>query len=162
MTTHRTTLERKSDLEMVVTRRFDAPARVVFEAWTRPEHLRRWWAPRSMGASLVGCEVDARTGGRYRFEFGAAGGQTMVFFGRYLEVIANARLVWTNEESADGAVTTVSFEEQRDGTTLLVWHERYPTKEALDRAIGMDEVMAEQFGQLDELLASLGASEASS
>ena len=154
----RTTVERKSERELVVTRTFDGPARIVFEAWTRPELLKRWWAPKSTGVSLVSCEADVRVGGRYRFEFGHAGSKPMVFFGTYLEVTPHSRLVWTNEESDDAAITTVTFEE-KDGRTVLVLHELYPSKEALDGALsGMEGGMPEQFAQLDELLVTLGAS----
>jgi uncharacterized protein YndB with AHSA1/START domain len=155
---NRTTVERKSERELVVTRTFNAPARIVFEAWTKPELLKRWWVPTSTGVSLLSCEADVRVGGRYRFVFGH-GTSTMAFFGRYIEVTPHSRLVWTNEESDDGAVTTVTFEE-KNGQTLLVLHELYPSKEALDRAIaGMGGGMPEQFEQLDELLSTLGASE---
>jgi uncharacterized protein YndB with AHSA1/START domain len=154
----RTTVERKSERELVVTRTFDGPARIVFEAWTRPELLKRWWAPKSTGVSLVSCEADVRVGGRYRFEFGHAGSKPMVFFGRYLEVTPHSRLVWTNDESDDAATTTVTFEE-RDGKTVLVLHELYSSREALDGALsGMEGGMPEQFAQLDELLVTLGAS----
>ncbi len=153
----RTTVERKSERELVVTRTFNAPARIVFEAWTRPELLKRWWAPKSTGVSLLSCEVDVRVGGSYRFEFGhEAASKPMVFFGRYIEVTPYSRLVWTNDESDDGAVTTVTFEEKA-GQTLLVMHELYPSKEALDAAIaGMESGMPETFAQLDELLVTLG------
>ncbi len=152
-----TTVERKSERELVVTRIFNAPARIVFEAWTKPELFKRWWAPRSAGVPLLSCEMDVRVGGRYRVEFGHDASSSMAFFGRYLEVIPHARLVWTNDESEDAAVTTVTFEEKR-GKTLLVLHELYPSKEALDAAIeGMEGGMPEQFEQLDELLLSLGA-----
>jgi uncharacterized protein YndB with AHSA1/START domain len=153
----RTAVERTSDRELVITRTFNGPVRIVFEAWTTPELLKRWWAPKSAGVTLVSCEVDARAGGGYRFEFSHKGSSPMVFFGKYLEVIPHARLVWTNEESADGAVTTVTFEE-KDGKTLLVLRERYPSKEALDASIaGMEGGMPETFAQLDELLASLAS-----
>ena len=153
----RTTVERKSDRELVTTRTFDCPARIVFEAWTKPELLKRWWVPKSAGVSLLSCEADVRVGGRYRFEFGHEASKTMAFFGRYIEVIPNARLVWTNEESDDGAVTTVTFEE-RAGKTLLVMHELYPSKQALDASIvGMEGGLSETFEQLDELLVTLGA-----
>src|SRR6185295_3173893 len=109
---HRTSVERKSDRELVVTRIFDGPPRIVFEAWTRPELLKRWWTPKSTGMSLLSCEADVRPGGSYRFEFGHGASQTMAFFGRYLEVTPPSRLVWTNDESEGGAVTTVTFEEQ--------------------------------------------------
>ena len=152
-----TTVERKSDRELVVTRVFDAPVRILFEAWTKPELFMRWWAPKSMGVPLLSCDMDVRPGGTYRLEFGQDASSSWAFFGKYLEVIPNSRLVWTNEEDENGAVTTVTFEEH-GGKTLLTFHELYPTKEALDEAfIGMDDVMPEQFEQLDELLAALGA-----
>lgn len=116
-TAHRTTAERRSDREMVVTRTFDAPARIVFEAWTRPELFKQWWVPKSSGATLLSCQQDVRVGGGYRLEMPHPKVPTpLAFFGRYLEVAPNARLVWTNEESDDGAVTTVTFEE-KDGKT---------------------------------------------
>lgn len=156
---NRTTVEKKSERELVITRIFEGPTHIVFEAWTTPELLKRWWAPKSTGMSLRSCEADVRTGGSYRFEFSRGDSKSMVFFGRYIEVIPNARLVWTNEESDDGSVTTVTFEEKGD-KTLFVMHELYPSKEALDRAMaGMEDGMSESFEQLDELLAILGASE---
>ena len=155
---NRTIVERKSERELVVTRTFNGPARIVFEAWTRPELLKRWWAPKSTGMSLISCEADVRAGSRYRFEFGRGGSKTIAFFGQYIEVTPHSRLVWTNEESDDGAVSTLTFEE-KGGKTLLVLRELYPSKEALDRAIaGMEDGMPEQFEQLDELLVTLGAS----
>ena len=159
----RTTVERKSDREVVVTRTFDAPARLVFEAWTKPELFEQWWVPRSMGMTLRSCELDVRTGGKYRLLFGDDPANPMAFFGEYLDVVPNQRLVWTNEESgADGSVTTVTFKE-KDGRTMLVMSELYPTKEALDAAgTGAQEAMIETFGQLDELLASLAATAARS
>jgi uncharacterized protein YndB with AHSA1/START domain len=159
----RTTVERKSERELVVTRTFNGPARLVFEAWTKPELLKRWWAPKSTGMSLLSCEADVRVGGSYRFEFGheaskPEASKSMAFFGRYIEVTPYSRLVWTNDESDDGAVTTVTFEEKA-GKTLLVMHELYPSREALDRAIaGMEGGMPETFAQLDELLVTLDAS----
>jgi len=155
---NRTTVERKSDRELVITRTFNGPPRVVFEAWTTPELLKAWWAPNSTGVSLLSCEADVRVGGRYRFEFGHGASKTMAFFGKYIEVTPHSRLVWTNEESDDGAVTTVTFEE-KSGKTLLVMHELYPSKETLDGAIaGMEGGMPETFAQLDELLLTLGTS----
>ena len=154
----RTTVQKTTEREVVVTRTFDAPARLVFEAWSRPELFRKWWVPHSMGITLRSCEMDVRTGGTYRLVFGDDPANTMAFFGRYLEVVPDKRIVWTNEESGDaGSVTTVTFEE-RDGKTRLVVSERYPTKEALDAAgTGAQEAMHETFGQLDELLAELSA-----
>ncbi len=154
----RTTVQKTSEREVVVTRTFDAPARLVFEAWSNPELFRKWWVPRSMGMTLRSCEMDVRTGGKYRLVFGDDPANTMAFFGRYLEVLAGKRIVWTNEESGDaGSITTVTFEE-RDGKTLLVMSELFPTKEALDEAgTGAQDATQETFGQLDELLAELSA-----
>ena len=156
-----TTVERTSEREFVVTRTFDGPARLVYEAWTKPELLKQWWAPKSMGVPLLSCEADVRVGGGYRFVFGHEGSTTMAFFGKYLEVTPPSRLVWTNEEGEEGegghAVTTVTFEEN-GGKTLLVLHELHPSKEATDEGIGFGEGLRETFGQLDELLANLGAS----
>jgi len=156
-----TTIERKSDREIVVTRTFNGPARIVFEAWTNPELLKRWWAPKSYGLSFLSCEADVRAGGTYRFVFGhTASDQPMAFFGRYIEVTPHTRLVWTNDEGGDGgAVTTVTFEE-RGGETLVVMRDLYPSKEALDAAIasGSTGGMGETFEQLGELLVTLGAS----
>jgi uncharacterized protein YndB with AHSA1/START domain len=155
---NRTIVERKSERELVVTRTFNGPARIVFEAWTRPELLKLWWAPRSIGVSLLSCEADVRVGGKYRFEIGHEASKPMAFFGQYVEVTPHSRLVWTNEESDDGAVTTVTFED-KGGKTLLVMHELYPSMDAMDRAIaGMEGGFSETFAQLDELLATLGAS----
>src|SRR6202789_2158974 len=131
----RTTVERKSECELVVTRTFDGLARIVFGAWTKPELLKRWWAPKSTGVSLLSCEADVRVGGSYRFEFGHESSKPMAFFGRYVEVTPHSRLVWTNDESGDGAVTTVSFEEKA-GKTLLVLHELYPSKKPLHAPAG--------------------------
>src|SRR3954464_1158132 len=150
-----TTVQRRSERELVVTRTFDAPARIVFEAWTRAELFKQWWVPKSMGATLQSCEMDVRVGGRYRLGFGNG----MDFFGRYLEVTPHSRLVWTNEEGGEtGQVTTVTFEE-KGGKTLLVLRESYPSKEALDAAgTGAADAMVETFDQLDELLVALGES----
>ena len=155
---NRTTVEAKSEREIVVTRTFDAPARIVFEAWTKAELFKLWWPPKSLGMLLRSCEMDVRVGGGYRLEFGQDAANTMAFFGRYTEVTPPSRLVWTNDESDDAAVTTVTFEEE-DGRTLLVLQKLYPSKEALDEAfVGMEDAMPEQFEQLDELLITLGAS----
>lgn len=158
-TKNRTTVERKSDRELVVTRTFHGPARIVFEAWTKPELFRQWWVPKSMGMFLRSCEMDVRVGGRYRLVFGHDASDSAEFFGRYIEVTPHSRLVWTNEEGGDGgSVTTVTFEE-KGGKTLLVMHELYPSKEALDAAgTGAADATVETFEQLDELLVALAAS----
>ncbi len=155
---HPTTVERTSERELVVTRTLNGPARLVFEAWTTPKLFRQWWVPKSLGMSLLSCEMDVRVGGKYRLEF-AYGDSQMAFFGTYKEVTPHSRLVWTNEESDQGSVTTVTFAEKA-GKTLLVMHELYPSKEALDAAgTGAADAMGETFTQLEELLVTLGASE---
>ena len=151
--TKRTTVERGSDREIVVTRSFDAPAQLVFEAWSNPELFQRWWVPKSMGMTLEACEMDVRTGGTYRLDFGGG----MDFYGRYLEVTPPELIVWTNEEgSEDGSVTTVAFTET-DGTTTVTVTERFPSKEAMEVDGGAADAMHETFAQLDELLAELAA-----
>ncbi|AMN43018.1 SRPBCC family protein [Rhodoplanes sp. Z2-YC6860] len=154
--TDETTVERKSDRELVVTRTFNGPARIVFEAWTTPELLMRWWAPKSFGVSFISCEIDPRKGGEVRFVFShPVTKEPMAFFGHYLEFTPHSRLSWTNEENGEGgAITTVTFEE-RGGKTLVVMHDLYASKEALDEAIasGSTSGTGETFAQLDELLA---------
>ncbi|MCB1043647.1 MAG: SRPBCC family protein [Acidobacteria bacterium] len=152
-----TTIERTSELELVITRTFNGPARTVFEAWTKPELIQRWWTPKSFGITFVSCEADVRTGGSYRFVFSHPSfDQPMAFFGKYLEVTPYSRIVWTNEESDEGAISTLTLEE-KDNQTLLGLHERYPSKEALDEAIasGSSSGAPAQFEQLDEVLAAL-------
>ena len=153
MTNNPTSVERTSDTEMTVTRTFDAQPHIVFEAWTTPELFRQWWLPKSLGMTLRSCAMDVRVGGTYRLEFEPDGA---AFFGTYLEVAPNSRLSWSNEEGGEGGpVTTVTFEEQ-NGKTLLVMHDLYPSKEALDAAIasGSTSGTSETFAQLDALLAA--------
>ena len=157
-TKNATTVDRRSDRELVVTRRVNGPARIVFDAFTTPELILRWWAPKSFGITFLSCEVDLRTGGGYRFVFGhPAFEQPMAFFGTYLEVTPHSRLVWTNEESPEGAVSTATFAET-GGTTLVVVHDLYPSKDALDEALasGSTGAWPEQFEALDGLLAEAG------
>jgi uncharacterized protein YndB with AHSA1/START domain len=158
---NQTTVERKSERELVATRTFNAPARIVFQAWTTPELFQRWWVPTSFGLTLHSYEADFRAGGKYRLVLShPAAPEPMAFFGTYLEVTPHSRLVWTNEEAGDaGQVTTVTLEE-RGGQTLQVVHDLYPSKEALDEAIasGSTGALPEQFEQLDEILVTLDAS----
>jgi len=147
-----TSAERRNDRELVVTRTFDAPARLVFEAWVRPELFKRWWVPASFGLNLLSCEMDVRTGGGYRLVF-AGDPEPIAFFGKYLEVAPHSRLSWSNDESPEGAITTVTFEE-KDGRTHVTVVDLYPSKEVLDAAIatGSTGGYPEQFEQLDRLL----------
>ncbi|MBG1231032.1 SRPBCC family protein [Aestuariivirga litoralis] len=153
---NRTKAERKSDCELVITRMFNGPARLVFEAWTKPELFKQWWVPKSCGFEIGTIEMDARVGGTYSLGFVKDGKPLMTFFGKYLEVTPPKRLVWTNEETEQGSVTTVTFEDKGD-QTLLVMHELYPSKEARDESFeGMEGGMPETFAQLDAFLAAQG------
>jgi uncharacterized protein YndB with AHSA1/START domain len=149
-------VERKSDRELVVTRTVNAPARIVFEAWTKAELIKQWWVPKSFGMNLLSCTTDVRVGGKYSFVF-KHGDSTMEFFGRYLEATPPTRLVWTNDEAPNGPVTTLTLEE-KSGKTRMILHDLYPSKDALDAAMASGEKsgMAETFEQLDEVLVSLG------
>jgi uncharacterized protein YndB with AHSA1/START domain len=159
--TNPTTVERRSDRELVVTRTFNAPARIIFDAWTKPELLKRWWAPRSLGVSLFSCEADVRVGGSYRYVFGHDPKQPMAFSGTYREVTPTSRLVWTQVfeqmRSAGEAIVTATFEEH-GGKTRLTVHQLYASKESLDGAVasGMERGMRETYEQLEELVATLG------
>jgi len=149
--TNPVSIERTSDREVVVTRTLDAPAQLVFRAWSEPELFRRWWVPRSMGMTLHSCEMDVRTGGTYHLGFG----EGMDFYGRYLEVTPPSRIVWTNDEGEQGgSVTTVTFTET-DGRTTLVVSEVFPSKEALEADGGAADALPETLAQLEQLLAEL-------
>lgn len=153
-----TSVERRGDRELVITRTFDAPPSIVFTAWSQAELFRRWWVPKSVpgGVSLVACEMDVRTGGKYRLEFSAGGPDTMAFYGKYLEVVPNERIVWTNDEGEEGAITTVTFKDL-GGTTLLTFHEIYPSREALEEALqGGAAALPEQLDRLGEFLSGMG------
>jgi uncharacterized protein YndB with AHSA1/START domain len=151
---NQTTVERISEREVVVRRTVNGPARLVWEAWTKPELFRKWWVPKSYGLTLLACEMDVRVGEQYQLTFRHEE-STMVFFGTYLDVTPYSRLVWTNEEGTGGTtVTTVTFEEQA-GKTLIVVHDLYPSQEAVD--LGATGAMPETLDQLDEFLASLGS-----
>ncbi len=154
---NRGSVERRGDLELVITRTFIASPSVVYGAWSRAEVFQRWWMPKSLsGVSLVSCDMDVRTGGKYRLEFSAGGSQTMAFHGKYIEVVPDARIVWTNDEGEEGAITTVTFENQ-GGRTRLTFHEVYPSKAALEEALqGSAAGLPEQLDQLGELLSGMG------
>ena len=150
-----TTTERTSERALVTTRTFNAQARIVFEAWTKPELLKRWWVPKSFGLTLLSCEADVRVGGQYRLVFRhPAAPEPMAFFGTYLDVTPHSRLAWTNEESGESAqVTTVTFEDKGSQTKLVI-HDLYPSKEALEES-GSTDAMPETLDQLEELLVTL-------
>jgi uncharacterized protein YndB with AHSA1/START domain len=155
MTSLQTTAKRLSDRALTVRRNFDAPPHLVYKAWTTAALMQRWWVPKSAGMTLLSCEIDARDGGSYRFVFKhPAFPEPMAFFGRYIEAVPNSRLVWTNEESPNGSVTTITLTDL-GGRTRLVLHDLYPSKEAADEAIasGSTSGYPEQFDQLDAILA---------
>lgn len=151
---------RRSDRELVITRTINGPARLVFQAFTQAELFKRWWVPRSFDLTLLSCELDVRVGGTYRLVF-QHDPEPLAFFGTYREVVPHSRLAWTNEEAGEsGALTTVTFEE-RAGRTVVVFCDRYPSKEALDAAIASGATagdMKETFDQLDELIGTLDSS----
>lgn len=151
-------VERKSDRELVVTRRFRAPRELVFKAWSDAELFKRWWVPKSAPISMLSCEMDVRTGGGYKLVFShPAAPEPMAFFGKYIEVVPPSRIVWTNEEAGEaGQVTTVTFEEL-NGVTTCVMHDLYPSKDALDEAIasGSTSWNDETFDQLEAVLSEL-------
>lgn len=158
-TQERPTVERRGERELVVTRTINGPARLVFEAFTKAELFRQWWVPRSFGLSMLSCVMDVRVGGEYRVVFPYED-STMEFFGTYVEVIPDSRLVWTNEESDGGVtVTTVTFDEVA-GRTVVTVHDLYPSKDAADAAAGSTGAMPEALEQLDELLVGLGSTNA--
>jgi len=149
-----TTTERTSDVELVVTRVVNAPPSVVYKAWADPDLFRQWWAPASFGVTILSHDSDMRTGGSYRLVMDHASlDQPMTFYGTYVEVVPGARIVRTNDEDPHGPVTTVTFQ-ACSGGTLIVVHELYPSKAALDEAIasGSTSGFAEQYEQLDRLL----------
>ncbi|MCI0432018.1 MAG: SRPBCC family protein [Gemmatimonadetes bacterium] len=161
-----TTMELRSDREIVISRAFNGPARIVFDAWTNPALVKRWWAPASRGVTVVGCDAAVRAGGTYRYVLRLSTGHEVAFSGTYAEVTPPSRLVYTQifEPAASGAnpgaeqlVITVTFDE-RDGKTHVVLHSLCPSKEVRDQilATGMEQGMRETWDQLDELVASLG------
>lgn len=158
--TNQTTMDLVGDRDIVIARTFHGPARIVFDAWTKPEYVRRWWAPASLGVSMASCDADVRAGGSYRYVLQTPQGR-ITFSGVYREVTPPTRLVYTQifEEHPEGdpVIVTVTFEE-RDGKTHMVSHERYPSPEVreLVLASGMEHGMRETMDQLDALVATLG------
>lgn len=143
------------DQEIVMTRVFDAPRHLVFDAFAKPELLKRWFGPR--GWSLVVCEVDFRVGGGFRFVLRGPDGKDMGMRGVYREIVAPERSV--HMESFDDypgeAQVTGVFVEQ-GGKTTFTATVLYPSKEVRDAVIqsGMEHGAAESYDRLAELLAS--------
>lgn len=155
-----TSMKLEGDREIIIARTFNGPARIVFDAWTRPDLVKKWWAPKSLGVTLASCDADVRVGGKYRYVLAGRHGEEIAFSGRYVEIVQSSRLVYTQvfEPMADAGEVTVSMTfEEHDGKTHVVSHEVYPSAEARDAAIGsgMEHGMREAMNQLDELVASL-------
>ena len=151
-TNNQTKVERISDLEIVATHSVNAPAHLVWQAWTNADLFRRWWVPKAFAELLLSCDMDVREGGQYRLVFRHEDSE-MAFFGTYLEAVPCSRLVWTNDEGDAGQqITTVTFEET-DGKTVVVMHDRYPTTEAIDS--GATGALPEAMAQLDELMTEM-------
>lgn len=154
-----TTLELPSEQEIVIRRAFDAPAAIVFEAITRPEHVRRWWAPRSRGEMLV-CEVDLRVGGSWRYVMRANNGMEVGFHGKFLELDPPTRIVQTEIfDPFPEAVSVVTVTLRAVGErTVLESLIRYPSREVRDQVLqtGMEDGMRESYLQLAALVDSLG------
>lgn len=159
-----TTLRLEGDREIVIERTFNAPARIVFDAWSQPELVERWWAPRSRGVAVVQIVATVRTGGSYRYVLSHRDRQ-FAFSGAYIEVTPPARLVYTQifEPAAGGAqpgdaeiVVTVTFDE-RDGRTRVRSHTQCLSAEVRDGIIasGMEHGMRETMEQLEELVGVL-------
>lgn len=163
MSKNPTKFERVSDVEMVMERTFNGPPHLVFAAWTKPELVRKWWAPMACGASITECTADIRVGGKYRYVMRQPDGNECAFYGEYTEITAPSRLVYTQvfEPMAEaGAIhITATFEAKPGGKTFFTSREIYPSKEALDGAIacGMSEGALETIDQLEELLGTLAA-----
>jgi uncharacterized protein YndB with AHSA1/START domain len=157
---NQTSMDITSDRELVIARTFNGPARIVFDAWTRAELVKRWWAPKSHGVSIVSCEADVREGGSYRYVMRHHEHGDIAFSGKYIEVTPYSRLVYTQffEPMMDaGAVIVTITLEEKNGKTHLRSHELYPSKEALETTLasGMEHGMRETMDQLEELVASL-------
>src|SRR5262249_32142953 len=153
-----TTVERTSDREVVVTRTVNGPARIVFDAFTKAELLRRWWVPKSMGMNLLSCEVDARVGGKYRLVFEHKP-EPVAFFGTYTAVKPHPRLSWATGEDGEGASATPLRCAETRGTTLLRRREADARWEALHAAgRGAQGGMGETLSKLQGLLPALGDS----
>ena len=127
-----------ADREVVITRTYDAPARLLFEAWSKPEHLMKWFGP--VGWPLTLCEVDFRKGGRWRFAMtGSSGQQNTPFGGVYLDIVPNRKIVFDNAFEEPGSrkmIMTVTFEEA-DGRTTLTWHTLFESVAMKDEYVGM-------------------------
>jgi uncharacterized protein YndB with AHSA1/START domain len=149
-----------SDREIVMTRVFDAPRDLVFEAWTNPEHVRHWWGLRA--STMLRCEADVRPGGSWRYVTTGSDGEEVPFTGVYREITAPERLVYTEVydvapfNSGDPAVNTVIFTEE-NGRTLTTVTTVYPTKEVRDFVLGtgMERGAAESYDRLAEHLKTL-------
>jgi uncharacterized protein YndB with AHSA1/START domain len=148
-----------SDREIHMTRLFDAPRQLVFEAMTKPEHVRRWWGCLSEGYSVTVCEIDLRVGGAWRFVGRGPTGEYPAFYGVYREIAPPERLVYTEVfepfPDAESIVTTVFTEE--NGKTRVDITALYPSMDVRDTVIntGMAEGAALSYDRLEDLVREL-------
>jgi uncharacterized protein YndB with AHSA1/START domain len=146
------------DREVIITRTYDAPARLLFVAWSKPEHLMKWFGP--VGWPLTLCEVDFRMGGRFRFAMtGPSGRQDTPFGGEYLEIVPHRKIVFDNAFEAPGAekmITTVTFDE-KDGRTTLTHHTLFASVAMKNEYVGMGFVqgVGSGFDQLAAVVATM-------
>jgi uncharacterized protein YndB with AHSA1/START domain len=153
-------VESPATREVTITRRFDAPARLLFEAYSKPEHIRRWFGPR--GWPVTSCQMDFRVGGAFEFAMTGPEGQAGTpFGGDYLEIVPDRRIVYDNGFKTPGAekmLVTVTFEET-DGRTLLTIHTRFPSDEMYRGHVGGGIVVGINSGldQMEELVAEMQA-----
>jgi uncharacterized protein YndB with AHSA1/START domain len=149
-----------ADREVVIEREFEVPARFLFEAWSRPEHLRRWFGP--VGWPVTLCEMDFRKGGRFRIAMtGPSGEQNTPFGGTYLEIVPNRKIVYDNafeEPGAEKMVVTVTFEEM-DGKTKLIMHTLFASVAMRNEHIGggFVEGVGSGFDQLADVVSKMRA-----
>ncbi|WNG38231.1 SRPBCC family protein [Archangium violaceum] len=165
MTTAASANESIADREVVITRVFEAPARILFEAYSKPEHIKRWFGPRGWPVTL--CEMDFRKGGRFRFQMTGPNGQKNTpFGGEYLEIVPNRKIVYDNGFESPGAekmIVTVTFDEQ-GGKTTLTMHTLFASVAMKNAHVGGGFVQGtgSGFDQLEELAAELRAKELAS
>ena len=143
-----------SDNEILITRVFDAPAELVFDAWTTPDIVKRWWA--GDRGVVTDAQIDLRIGGRWRWVMTANGGFEVAFNGEYREIDRPRRLVKTEvfERVPDAEALSITTFEEADGVTTMKVLARYPSKEHRDAAIasGMEGGVQTAFDQLEELV----------
>ena len=155
--------EPESEREITITRVYDAPARLLFEAYSKPEHIKQWFGPKGWPVTL--CEMDFRTGGRFRFAMtGPSGKQNTPFGGEYLEIVANRKIVYDNGFETKGAgrmVVTVTYDEIGGGKTRLTIHTVFESIAMRNSHVsrGFEQGTNSGLDQLGDLVAEMAANE---